>query len=806
MVEVRKRRLNFLSICPLNFLSIEKNNMKKLIAKILPLSAVVMPSLAFGLSLISNPSFEGSYITLPSGSGQTIVGKYAEGWTENSAWTRAEMVYDLDTTNPHTGKSSQKITLQAAGSGGTQLSQWPVLKGGHTYVASAWLRSDNPTTVSFVNGSEKGYFGNWSVPVSKDWQQVFINIPLGGTAGADISTQLWIGMENTSATIWVDDVSLYDVTPGANILNNGDFEKYSPVPGPLTPPPKITGDIATGWQDNSAWTTATIKYSKNTGKSGSSQQIKYESSGTNGEVRFQQILDSAKLVYGHLYNAHVWLKADKNTTVGFWLQLNGQIYLWKDVSLAAGTWIEASFATQIDVDASSSGATFAIVISPKSPGVTIQVDDISFVDATPPLPVTPVSNEFFGMHFALGYGTPPDTVPWPSNFVGLYRLWDCGVMWRTLQPLSTNAGSDVSKWNQANLNLLKTLVDTTLNNKAVPVMTLGQTPDWATTYRSASAPYGQGAPGHPKDLKYWRDYVTGLAKAFKGKVRLWEIWNEPGPDGSLSGRFYAGTAAQLVTLYQEAYTILKTTDPSNQIICPASSDVYLEQFLAAKGGDFCDIMNFHTYLNTYKNFPQTPEDILSEMGSVRLSLEKYKIYKPLWNTEQGWYNFESYEDQYSDPSRYAVDTPEAYVARTYLLNWAYGMEGRLGWYRWENIPGHESIHLTTNAQGKELTVAGLAQKVVSEWLRGGVVMTSLTRVAKTKDTWLITIERPYIQPNYRGYILWNRSQTSTNYKFPNGSKIMQKRDLKGGVTPSSVPIVDVSVGIKPVLYENEAPK
>jgi len=64
-------------------------------------------------------------------------------------------------------------------------------------------------------------------------------------------------------------------------------------------------------------------------------------------------------------------------------------------------------------------------------------------------------------------------------------------------------------------------------------------------------------------LRIGKHWVTTVVTRNAGRVKYWEIWNEPD-----SSDFFTGNINQLVTYAQHAYTIIKSIDPSAKVISP----------------------------------------------------------------------------------------------------------------------------------------------------------------------------------------------------------------------------------------------
>src|SRR5438034_997580 len=84
----------------------------------------------------------------------------------------------------------------------------------------------------------------------------------------------------------------------------------------------------------------------------------------------------------------------------------------------------------------------------------------------------------------------------------------------------------------------------------------------------AHSPARQDGPtAEPADIQHWRDYVTTMARRYKGRVRHYEIWNEPNLK-----QFYTGSVATMAQLVREAAIALKDIDPTIVVVSPSATE------------------------------------------------------------------------------------------------------------------------------------------------------------------------------------------------------------------------------------------
>jgi hypothetical protein len=265
---------------------------------------------------------------------------------------------------------------------------------------------------------------------------------------------------------------------------------------------------------------------------------------------------------------------------------------------------------------------------------------------------------------------------------------------------------------------------------------------------------------------------------YQGQIHYWEVWNEPNDSD-----YFSGAPEKLVSLAQQAYTILKGIDPDNQIVSPSPYDLeYLDLYLALGGGDYADIIGCHFYI-----LEDEPEVLYEHyIPNARLILQRHGLaHKPLWNTEAGWFA----------PPPLPDDVAVGYVARAYLLNWAAGVE-RYYFYDWDSH-GPAGVELSVSPDYTTLIPAGVAYGQVSRWLIGAR-MTDLTTDAN--DTWTIQLARA---DGSEAYVVWNPHHPPTQtltFDIPPAWDVEQWRGLAGNVS-SLDGLFQVQIDWRPILIE-----
>lgn len=540
------------------------------------------------------------------------------------------------------------------------------------------------------------------------------------------------------------------------IANPGFEGAYSGASGC----PNVTGSVANGWSDNTCWDESrpVIRYGRDTGVKHGGAAAQKITLVSGGRVQFAQFL-ATPFETGRRYEAGLWLRSSQPMFVHAELRQGGPpyaVYSSKLIKLTT-TWTRHTFGGFAD-------ATDAVLLIIATRPGTFWVDDASLAGAAatvpPPAPSgSAIPRSYFGMHFNY-----LDT-RWPAvnGAIGAVRIWDAdsnldgsgaGAQWADI-----NEAPGVYDWSG-----LDARVAAARANGADLLYTLGgRTPQWASARPDETdqspgggSVYGPGQAAEPKTDQIWQDWVRAIATRYKGKIRYWEIWNEPDIVS-----FYSGTPDKLIDLTRQAYAVLKQVDSNNKVLSPAFADsggpAYLDYFLANGGGGFCDIVSYHFYIDSPEGNGRW------RAANLRAVLKRYGVdRKPLWNTEQGWLDVEGTAPPISQ------QTGAAYVARSYVINWAYRLP-RYYYYTWDNGSNRFPF---AEIDGVTLTPSGRAYREVAAWLIGAV-MESLTIDAN--GSYMATLRRA---DGRRSRILWNPDRQPL-LTIPAGWGATRLRDLSG---------------------------
>ena len=210
---------------------------------------------------------------------------------------------------------------------------------------------------------------------------------------------------------------------------------------------------------------------------------------------------------------------------------------------------------------------------------------------------------------------------------GPVRIWDSGVQWADLEKVK-----GTYDWSK-----LDAMIDAA--GKRSIMLVLGHPPAWAAKggpdgRQAAWMPAGSNRP--PITMAAWRRHVEAVVTRYKGRVSLYQIWNEPADK-----RFYSGNLSEIGTICKVAYQVIKKIDKNAKVVSTplqprrqagwSTRGRVIIKSLKDAGYPF-DIWAMHIY-------PQKGEGIEGFIRDSKLvidALEKHPKKNWLWITEANY--------------------------------------------------------------------------------------------------------------------------------------------------------------------------
>ncbi len=169
---------------------------------------------------------------------------------------------------------------------------------------------------------------------------------------------------------------------------------------------------------------------------------------------------------------------------------------------------------------------------------------------------------------------------------------------------------------------------------------------------------------YPPRMDAWRPWVRAQAQRYKGRVRFYEIWNEP------DFPFWKGTPEQYLELLKASYQEIKAVDPNAIVMTGGFASMIhrlnnpkVLELTLSEGKPYFDMLAYHKH-SSFRTLREEVEDRLLPL------MRKYNVTKPLYFNETAMSR--NYEREYDQ----AVELPKRLA-----LVWARGARG----YHYFNI-------------------------------------------------------------------------------------------------------------------------
>jgi hypothetical protein len=176
-------------------------------------------------------------------------------------------------------------------------------------------------------------------------------------------------------------------------------------------------------------------------------------------------------------------------------------------------------------------------------------------------------------------------------------------------------------------------------------------------------------------------------------VNHWEFYNEQDNGNVLlaeAGYGYWGhNGAGYADFLRQLWPVIKTANSRAQVLLGGIAyerfeetgegpyvRQFLDDFLAAGGGQYIDIFNFHYYPNFANRWATYGQGVIGKTNFLRNKLATYGVYKPIACTEIG---------NHSDPSRGGNDELQSrYVVQSFVRSMAADLV-IVNWFAWRDI-------------------------------------------------------------------------------------------------------------------------
>lgn len=361
---------------------------------------------------------------------------------------------------------------------------------------------------------------------------------------------------------------------------------------------------------------------------------------------------------------------------------------------------------------------------------------------------------------AWALGAPPKAAElrplrFSPEFVGMHTLsparhWP-DIPFGSIRPAGTSWGALEPEKGEFDWHSLDTWVAQSEIHHVKLDYVFVNTPVWASTRPAEPCIGHKVGCAAPPNLEDWSAFVTAVVTRYRGRISSYELWNEPNASG-----FWTGSPKDMVELAARAYPIIKSIDPAAIVTTPAvsstgwplSHDVWLDQYLAAGGGKYADVIAWHGYAGRNDRPALPPEGLVEQIQVLSKVLEKRGLSQmPVWNTEGGWGRNTQLADE---------DAQASFLIKWYLINFTDGID-RAYWYQWDN-PDWGTLW----RDGKGLSPAGRAARQVFSWMSGTTAAAPCS-LSRASQLWMCELQKG--STLYR--VVWSASGQTQIKDFDN---------------------------------------
>jgi len=134
------------------------------------------------------------------------------------------------------------------------------------------------------------------------------------------------------------------------------------------------------------------------------------------------------------------------------------------------------------------------------------------------------------------------------------------------------------------------------------------------------------------DTELFKKYVRATVERYKGRIKYWELWNEPDQKTYWADQ---DSMKSYVRLLKEVYDVIKSVDPTATVVLGSTNTPEpLRQMYQEGAKDYFDIVNVHPFVSPL--FPDALNLVHEIYAGVRAVMVEFNDQgKPIWFTELG---------------------------------------------------------------------------------------------------------------------------------------------------------------------------
>jgi polysaccharide biosynthesis protein PslG len=203
----------------------------------------------------------------------------------------------------------------------------------------------------------------------------------------------------------------------------------------------------------------------------------------------------------------------------------------------------------------------------------------------------------------------------------------------------------------------------------------------------------------PRDLTKFGRFVGEIVQRYRGRIRSWELWNEPD-----NRDYWRGTPKQFATMFSSGAAAARRADPDALVVLGGLAHDADSRFTRALFerhgiGRLVDVINFHSYFETWDNRPA--EHLLKRINGYKTlaarSRSKSSPPPDLWLAEFGYSSAARPDGKVSEwvkatqPFEHTRDFQAVALLRHHVLALATEQLAITAWFRIWDLPPAEDV-------------------------------------------------------------------------------------------------------------------
>ncbi len=197
----------------------------------------------------------------------------------------------------------------------------------------------------------------------------------------------------------------------------------------------------------------------------------------------------------------------------------------------------------------------------------------------------------------------------------------------------------------------------------------------------------------PVDYDAFGKFVFALVSRYKGRIKSWELWNEPDIK-----EYWSGDASDLAKLTKIGAEAVRKADPTAIVVLAGlagHTEFMRTLFRDLNISPYVDIVNCHSYYETWNGDPL--ETVIPYVNTLSDIINQYGNKQSLWMAEVGYSTFRRPDGYVSNSywSTYDYEHTPRYQAvamwRTLTLLLSTEKMAAIAWYEIKDLPAGENV-------------------------------------------------------------------------------------------------------------------